>query len=34
MKSFSQYVDFAKMFNEKIINILLEHDSQNLVINT
>jgi hypothetical protein len=34
MKLSSQYVDFAKMFNEKIANILSEHDSQNLAIDT
>jgi hypothetical protein len=34
MKLFSQYVDFAKVFNEKIANILSEHDFQNLAINT
>jgi hypothetical protein len=34
MKLSSQYVDLAKVFNEKITNILLEHDSQNLAIDT
>jgi hypothetical protein len=34
MKLFFQYVDFAKMFNEKIINILFKHDFQNLAIDT
>ncbi len=34
MKLFSQYVDLAKVFNEKIANILFEHDSQNLAIDT
>jgi hypothetical protein len=34
MKLFFQYVDFAKMFNEKIANILFKHDFQNLAINT
>ncbi len=34
MKLFFQYVDFAKMFNEKITNILFKHDFQNLAINT
>ncbi len=34
MKLSFQYVDFAKMFNEKIANILFEHDFQNLAINT
>jgi hypothetical protein len=34
MKLSSQYVDFAKMFNEKIANILFEHDFQNLAIDT
>jgi hypothetical protein len=34
MKLSSQYVDFAKVFNEKITNILFEHDSQNLAIDT
>jgi hypothetical protein len=34
MKLSSQYVDFAKVFNEKITNILFEHDFQNLAIDT
>jgi hypothetical protein len=34
MKLFSQYVNLAKVFNEKIINILFEHDFQNLAIDT
>jgi hypothetical protein len=34
MKLSSQYVDFAKMFNEKITNILFEHDFQDLAIDT
>jgi sugar-specific transcriptional regulator TrmB len=34
MKLFFQYSDFAKVFNEKTANILFEHDSQNLAINT
>jgi hypothetical protein len=34
MKLSSQYVDFAKMFNEKIANILFKHDFQNLAIDT
>jgi hypothetical protein len=34
MKLFFQYVDFAKMFNEKIINILFKHNFQNFAINT
>ncbi len=34
MKLSSQYVDLAKVFNEKIANILSEHDSQNLAIDT
>jgi hypothetical protein len=34
MKLSSQYVDLAKVFNEKIINILFEHDFQDLAIDT
>jgi hypothetical protein len=34
MKLFFQYFDFAEIFNEKTINILFEHDSQNFAINT
>ncbi len=34
MKLSFQYVDFAKVFNEKIANILFEHDFQNLAIDT
>jgi hypothetical protein len=34
MKLSFQYVDLAKMFNEKITNILFEHDFQNLAIDT
>jgi hypothetical protein len=34
MKLSSQYVDFAKMFNKRITNILFKHDFQNLAINT
>jgi hypothetical protein len=34
MKLSSQYVDLAKMFNEKITNILFKHDFQNLAIDT
>jgi hypothetical protein len=34
IKLSSQYVDLAKMFNEKITNILFEHDFQNLAIDT
>jgi hypothetical protein len=34
MKLSSQYVDLAKVFNEKIANILSEHDSQDLAIDT
>jgi phage-related protein len=34
MKLFSQYSDFAKIFNEKTINILSEHNFQNLIIDT
>ncbi len=34
MKLFSQYFDLAKIFNEKTANILSEHDSQNLAIDT
>jgi hypothetical protein len=34
MKLFFHYVDFAKVFNEKITNILFEHDFQNLAIDT
>jgi hypothetical protein len=34
MKLSSQYVDLAKMFNEKIANILFEHDFRNLAIDT
>jgi hypothetical protein len=34
MKLFSQYFDFAKIFNEKTANILFEHDLQNLAIDT
>jgi hypothetical protein len=34
MKLSFQYIDLAKVFNEKITNILFEHDSQNLAIDT
>jgi hypothetical protein len=34
MKLSFQYVDFAKVFNEKITNILFEHDFQNFAIDT
>jgi hypothetical protein len=34
MKLFSQYFDFAKIFNQKTTNTLFEHDSQNLAIDT
>jgi hypothetical protein len=34
MKLSSQYVDFAKVFNKKIVNILFKHDFQNLAIDT
>jgi hypothetical protein len=34
MKLFFQYVDLAKMFNEKITNILFKHDFQNFAIDT
>jgi hypothetical protein len=34
MKLFFQYSDFTKVFNEKTTNILFEHDSQNLAIDT
>jgi hypothetical protein len=34
LKLFSQYVDLAKMFNEKIANILFKHDFQNFAIDT
>jgi hypothetical protein len=34
MKLFFQYFDLAKIFNEKTINILFEHDFQNLAIDT
>jgi hypothetical protein len=34
MKLFSQYFDFAEIFNEKTANILSEHDFQNLAIDT
>jgi hypothetical protein len=34
MKLSFQYSDFAKVFNEKTANILFEHDSQNLAIDT
>jgi hypothetical protein len=34
MKLFFQYIDFAKMFNEKITNILFKHDFQNFAIDT
>jgi hypothetical protein len=34
MKLFSQYSDFAKVFNEKTANILFKHDFQNLAIET
>jgi sugar-specific transcriptional regulator TrmB len=34
MKLSFQYFDFAEIFDEKTANILSEHDSQNLAINT
>jgi hypothetical protein len=34
MKLSFQYVDFAKVFNEKIANILFKHNFQNLAIDT